>query len=207
MAVQLVDILCLQDTLTIPTDYQEIGKCVRGQLGANSQCFCSDCVLNGASLDPVTTRPKLRRRRRGTRAIQSVPLYRERPSVGGQLVIVNPRWAGSPFENITDPTSLGIFGGHELKLADNSELLLHSTYWSVPEKDGVPSESDALWRRLQAYQSSDEGEGLSPLTFIQVLTMNLVNAHTGTPGNSAILAGGLNASWYPQRKASHHLHK
>ena len=32
MVIQSVDILCLQDTRTTPSDYQEIGDCVRGRL-------------------------------------------------------------------------------------------------------------------------------------------------------------------------------
>ena len=207
MAVQSIDILCLQDTRTIPSDYQEIGECVRGRLGANAQCFFSDCSLNGASLDPTKVLPKLRSRRRASRVTSSIPQYRERPSVGGQLVIVNPLWAGATFDKVSDPTSLGIFGGVKLKLVDDSELLLLSTYWPVPAKNGVPSDSDALWRRLQAFQSSDAGEGLNPLTFIQAHTMKMVNSHMGTPGNSTILAGDLNASWFQQKKASHHLYK
>ena len=83
MAIQSIDILCLQDTRTIPADYKEIGDCVRGRLGANAQCFFSDCALNGALPVLATTPPKPRGRRRGTGKVSSAPLCRERPTVGG----------------------------------------------------------------------------------------------------------------------------
>ena len=118
------------------------------------------------------------------------------------MIIVNSLWARSSINNLKDPTNLGIIAGTFIKLPHGC-LLVASVYWPIPSKPDVPSFSDALWRRLQAYLRRTRQSEVDPLFFIQRLIMRIVTTHMSTPGNMVTLSGDFNSEWTTLHRATH----
>ena len=69
-------------------------------------------------------------------------------SVGGQMVIISPSWAGALIDHFQDPSHLGLVSGIRLSTGEGS-LLIMGNYWPYPsaEKDG----QHGLWAQTAHY--------------------------------------------------------
>ena len=135
LTTQNIDILCLQDTRTSHYDRQHIARTIKSRLGEATKCFFSDCfptsTFHTSSVRPKQHRPQGCGRKTLARAAQTSPLSppispypHKRPKIGGQLIIVSPLWARTAYDNIVDPSHLGLFAGVYIRLPQSTLLIL-----------------------------------------------------------------------------------
>ena len=175
MGEHQIDILCCQDARLDSEDQHMYSEMTTVRLGAQAKCF----------IDPGV-RPEGRKCK-----------------VGGQLTIISHLWGGKCSAHKPDPTHHGVLSSITIDLEDKSKLLVISTYWPVkaPEGDRRPGR---LWNRLAKHVQTMR-KHMTPLEYIQSEIEKMTTTHMGNGGkggNSAILCGDLNASWY-NRRASH----
>ena len=116
--------------------------------------------------------------------------------VGGQVILVAPRWGQRVVDTWTDPSGLGVAMSVTIDLG-HARALCTSTYFPVKPADNQRGDR-TLWRRLRTWMRThrQHGSGRSdPLKWIQhLLEAKTVNFLRLDPANITILAGDLNAS-------------
>ena len=170
-----IDILCCQDARLEEEEHQLYNEQVKTRLGAQAKCL----------IDP------------------GVSAAGKKCKVGGQLIIVSHLWGGKCSNHKRDPTQHGVLSGVVIDLEDASKLLVLSAYWPVkaPAGDRRPGR---MWNRLVQHIKSLRKD-MTPLEYIQAEIDNMTTSHMGNGGqggNSAILCGDFNASWF-NKQASH----
>ena len=170
-----IDILCCQDTRVPQEELYMYSDQVTSRLGAQAKCF----VEPGQAEEG------------------------KRCKVGGQMIIVSHLWGGKCSYHAPDPTKHGVIASITIDLEDATKLMVISTYWPVKamEWDQRPGR---LWNRLK-HHIQLIGKHMTPLEYIQSEIELMATAHMGNGGkggNSALLCGDMNASWFNKR-ASH----
>jgi len=162
-----VDVLCLQDVCLSPEQATFFKRRVTAALGAGT-------LVKASILSPHPDPPALRQSNR----------------VGGQFIIVQPRWGRRHASSWVDDSGLGLAMGIEFLTARQTRIHLVSTYWPIPNANG---ELDTLWSRATSWMARARKHG-SPLTYVQDLVKAKLHTALSHEGTSNILVGDLNAS-------------
>ena len=103
--------------------------------------------------------------------------------VGGQLLLITPRWGGSVLTAHADPTGLGILTEVILG-AHGGDIQVLGTYFPCPCTAGT-GHTNRLWDKAQAWLGG-QGINQSPQAYLQTTIQGQVLCHlgrgaTGTP--------------------------
>ena len=119
--------------------------------------------------------------------------------VGGQLILINPKWGRMVRSSRMDPTGLGILTEVTLG-ASGGDILILGTYFPCPS-GSCSGHSNKLWDKVQAWLGS-QGRSQSPQSYLQAQLQDRVLRHLGrgaTSGaarrNIALIGGDFNSSW------------
>ena len=119
--------------------------------------------------------------------------------VGGQLILITPRWGGAVRSAHADPTGLGIITEVILG-ATGGDIQLLGTYFPCPATPGT-GQSNRLWDKTQAWLGA-QGIHKSPQAYLQDTIQGRVLRHLGrgsdtTPArrNVALVGGDFNSTW------------
>ena len=126
------------------------------------------------------------------------PLNRQ-SLVGGQLLLIGPRWGCALKSSRKDPTGLGVLTEAVLGCA-GGDILLLGTYFPCPPTSGLdPSApSNKLWDMLQQWLHQHEIPD-SPAQYLKDLvtlkTLRHCGRSTANTAPIAIVGGDFNATW------------
>ena len=124
---------------------------------------------------------------------------RRHEMVGGQLILITPRWGGAVRAAHADPTGLGILTEVTLG-ATGGDIQLLGTYFPCPTTAGTGL-SNKLWDKTQAWLNV-QGIHKSPQTYLQDTIQGRVLRHLGRGATSspprrniALVGGDFNSTW------------
>ena len=119
--------------------------------------------------------------------------------VGGQLLLITPRWGGAVRTAHADPTGLGILTEVVLGVT-GGDLQILGTYFPCPCTAGT-GHTNKLWDKTQAWLGA-HGIRQSPQTYLQDTIQGRVLRHLGrgsgtTPvaRNVSLVGGDFNSTW------------
>ena len=167
MTAYNVDILCLQDVRLTIAQAKFLKKRALAHMGTGS-------IAKASILAPHPDSESLRHNNR----------------VGGQLILVQPRWGRRCTSSWADDSGLGLAAGLTFSATSQRQVQVINTYWPIPNRD---SEMDTLWSRVTAWMARNRKHG-SPLTHLQNLIKCKLHAFLAQPSTVNILVGDLNAS-------------
>ena len=175
-ASEQIDVLILVDTRCSGRQLKFLGRQAREAMGIGSWTLGSPArslTTNGRS-----TRHEL---------------------VGGQLILINPKWGRMVRSSRMDPTGLGVLTEVTLG-ASGGDILILGTYFPCPS-GSCNGYSNKLWDKVQAWLGS-QGRAQSPQAYLQTQLQDRVLRHLGrgaTSGaarrNIALIGGDFNSSW------------
>ena len=124
---------------------------------------------------------------------------RRHEMVGGQLILITPRWGGAVRYAHADPTGLGILTEVILG-ASGGDIQLLGTYFPCPTTTGT-GQSNRLWDKTQAWLGT-QSIHKSPQAYLQDTIQTRVLRHLGrgtdtSPArrNVALVGGDFNSTW------------
>ena len=124
---------------------------------------------------------------------------RRHEMVGGQLILITPRWGGAVRSAHADPTGLGVLTEVILGAA-GGDIQLLGTYFPCPTTAGT-GHSKELWDKTQAWLGS-QGINKSPQAYLQDTIQGRVLRHLGRGATSspprrnvALVGGDFNCTW------------
>ena len=124
---------------------------------------------------------------------------RRHEMVGGQLLLITPRWGGAVRSAHADPTGLGILTEVTLG-ATGGDIQLLGTYFPCPSTAGTGL-SNKLWDKTQAWLGA-QGIHKSPQAYLQDTIQGRVLRHLGKGATSspprrnvALVGGDFNSTW------------
>ena len=124
---------------------------------------------------------------------------RRHEMVGGQLILITPRWGGAVRYAHADPTGLGILTEVILG-ASGGDIQLLGTYFPCPTTTGTGL-SNRLWDKTQAWLGT-QGIHKSPQAYLQDTIQQRVLRHLGRGSdtstarrNVALVGGDFNSTW------------
>ena len=119
--------------------------------------------------------------------------------VGGQLILITPRWGGAVRSAHADPTGLGILTEVILG-ATGGDIQILGTYFPCPTTAGTGL-SNRLWDKTQAWLGA-QGIHKSPQAYLQDTIQGRVLRHLGRGATSAplrrnvaLVGGDFNSTW------------
>ena len=171
-----LDALLLLDTRSWTRESSRMCKHLRATLGPGSGAYA--CPAFGASAS-----------RKGTHTRASM--------VGGQLLLISPRWAARVIRVIEDPTHLGVMFG-VLLAGPQGPIEILGVYWPCPP----PSAGElhmGLHSKLQQWLHR-MAIPMAPMDYLRGLIRGRVLRHLGHSTDSAphpmsLVLGDFNASW------------
>ena len=121
----------------------------------------------------------------------TAPSGTEGALTGGQMIIINDRWAPLVKGFWSDKSGLGLISSLQLSISGQTVHLM-STYWPPPTTD----DSQSLWARTSQYIKSSQRKDSSPLTYLQNTIQFKILQALQTQHTAVILGGDLNAALY-----------
>ena len=122
----------------------------------------------------------------------AAPSGRDGALTGGQLVIVNDRWAPLVKGFWQDKSELGLITQLQLLVAGKT-ITLMGTYWPPPAEE---EQTLSLWSRTLDYIKRSKRYNQTPLQYIQETIRFRITHSLQTKHTAVILGGDLNAGLY-----------
>jgi len=115
-------------------------------------------------------------------------------SVGGQLIVIAPSWAGSITDQYQDPSNFGLVSGVTLGTGNQKgKLLILGNYWPFPASSS--KEEQGLWTRTAQYLKKQKGKK-DPHEYIKSIITGKAEKHNSkSPLNYTIVCGDFNHGW------------
>jgi hypothetical protein len=129
-------------------------------------------------------------------APHTTKLYKDKSSVGGQLIIITHKWSGALIDHFSDPSQLGLVSGAYLATG-KGKLLVMGTYWPQDKPTlNTNGNSHGLWNSTTRYLKKTNHPTTSPLDYIKSIVDGKSDRHTTkSTNNIAILCGDFNQKW------------
>ena len=176
-----LDVLCLQDTRQLEKDVPFINSLIKDLLPSGTE-------IRHAPLQSYSGR-----------------------RVGGQIIIISPKWSASITDFKKDETGLGVLTGLYL-LGRSQRILILSTYWpqirhTEPNDGAQDTEPGSPWIRISEWLRTHRPNcKYTPLEYIQTSINRWAYAHESKFSHSCqMLVGDMNAEWSlsSQRRGCH----
>ena len=174
-----IDVAVLLDTQTTPSS-----KCHFNQLAID---LYPDCATR--SWAPLHCNSKSKRARAGFDA--------DARSIGGQQVIVSPRWVPYLLNSETDPSTLHVLSETNFLIGD-TPIVVMGTYWPIPHHE--EKHLNSLHTQLGAFLNRTENIIRKPIEWIKDYTGSRLHRHLQKDKGVVILAGDFNSTWGPPER-------